>query len=89
MNELPHLKANWLIGMKEKSKKPSLCKTPLPDYMRALFANGREHMEVDLRFLRYLREMIPSAPRLPLIPADTISILHLRLQRRKKYEKSA
>ena len=29
-------------------------------------------MEVDLRFLRYLREMIPSAPRLPLIPADTI-----------------
>jgi hypothetical protein len=46
---------------------------PLPDYLQALFANGRVHMEVDLRFLRYLRETIPSAPRLPLIPTETLS----------------
>src|SRR5262249_46497942 len=26
---------------------------PVPDYQRALFANGREHLEIDLRFLRH------------------------------------
>jgi hypothetical protein len=62
--------AHWNEG---ESKKAEFMQAPLPDYLRALFANGREHMEVDLRFLRYLRETIPSAPRLPLIPADTIS----------------
>jgi DNA-binding PadR family transcriptional regulator len=62
--------AHWNEG---ESKKAEFMQTPLPNYLRALFANGREHMEVDLRFLRYLREIIPSAPRLPLIPADTIS----------------
>jgi DNA-binding PadR family transcriptional regulator len=50
-------------------KKAEFMQDPLPDYLQALFANGREHMEVDLRFLRYLREAIPTAPRLvPLIP---------------------
>jgi DNA-binding PadR family transcriptional regulator len=62
--------AHWNEG---ETKKAEFMQAPLPDYLRALFANGREHMEIDLRFLRYLRETIPSAPRLPLIPADTIS----------------
>ena len=65
-SELDH----WNEG---ESKKAEFMQAPLPDYLRALFANGREHMEADLRFLRYLRETIPSAPRLPLIPVDTIS----------------
>jgi DNA-binding PadR family transcriptional regulator len=58
--------ANWNEG---EVKKAEFMQDPLPDYLHALFANGREHMEVDLRFLRYLREAIPTAPRLvPLIP---------------------
>ena len=58
--------ANWNEG---EIKKAEFTQGPLPDYLQALFANGREHMEVDLRFLRYLREAIPSAPRLvPLLP---------------------
>lgn len=47
--------------------KDEVASTPLPDYLHALFANGREHIEADLRFLRYLRETLPSAPRLSLI----------------------
>ena len=65
-SELSH----WNEG---ESKKAEFMQAPLPDYMQAIFANGREHMEVDLRFLRNLREMIPTAPRLPLIPVDTVS----------------
>jgi DNA-binding PadR family transcriptional regulator len=61
--------ASWNEG---ETKKAEFMQGPLPDYLQALFANGREHMEVDLRFLHYLRETIPSAPRLPLIPTDTI-----------------
>jgi DNA-binding PadR family transcriptional regulator len=58
--------ASWNEG---EIKKAEFMQGPLPDYLQALFANGREHMEVDLRFLRYLREAIPSAPSLvPLIP---------------------
>jgi DNA-binding PadR family transcriptional regulator len=58
--------ATWNEG---ENKKAEFMQGPLPDYLQALFANGREHMEVDLRFLRYLREAIPSAPRLvPLLP---------------------
>ena len=38
----------------------------IPQEMQALvrlsFANGREHMEVDLRFLRLLRERLPELP---------------------------
>jgi DNA-binding PadR family transcriptional regulator len=38
----------------------------IPPQMRAFvqlsFANGREHMEVDLRFLRALREQLPTLP---------------------------
>jgi DNA-binding PadR family transcriptional regulator len=62
--------ASWNEG---EIKKAEFMQEPLPDYLQALFANGREHMEVDLRFLHYLRETIPSAPRLPLIPTDTLS----------------
>jgi len=31
-------------------------------FVRLSFANGREHMEVDLRFLRLLRERLPELP---------------------------
>jgi len=34
----------------------------IQDYVRASFTNGREHMEVDLRFLRYLRKTLPAIP---------------------------
>jgi DNA-binding PadR family transcriptional regulator len=61
--------AAWNEG---ESKKAEFMQGPLPDYLRALFANGREHMEIDLRLLHYLRETIPLAPRLvPLLP-DTL-----------------
>jgi DNA-binding PadR family transcriptional regulator len=73
--------AHWNEG---ESKKAEFMQAPLPDYLRALFANGREHMEADLRFLRYLRETIPSAPRLPLIPADTISDTTLNITKEEK-----
>jgi DNA-binding PadR family transcriptional regulator len=62
--------ASWNEG---ETKKAEFMQAPLPDYLQALFANGREHMEVDLRFLRYLHKTIPSAPRLPLIPTETLS----------------
>jgi DNA-binding PadR family transcriptional regulator len=60
--------ATWNEG---EIKKAEFIQGPFPDYLRALFANGREHMEVDLRFLRYLRETIPSAPKIPVIPDIT------------------
>ena len=34
----------------------------MQDFVRLSFANGREHMEVDLRFLRALRERLPKLP---------------------------
>ena len=34
----------------------------MQDFVRLSFANGREHMEVDLRFLRTLRERLPALP---------------------------
>jgi len=34
----------------------------MQDFVRLSFANGREHMEVDLRFLRTLRERLPNLP---------------------------
>ena len=34
----------------------------MQDFVRLSFANGREHMEVDLRFLRTLRERLPTLP---------------------------
>lgn len=55
----------WNIG---EDLKAQYMPVPMPDYQRALFANGREHMEIDLRLLRYLRETLPSAPRLSLTP---------------------
>ena len=66
IDALEHELASWNEG---EIKKAEFMQGPLPDYLQALFANGREHMEVDLRFLRYLRETIPSAPSLvQLIP---------------------
>lgn len=61
--------ASWNAG--EIAKEQA---TPLPEYARAVFANGREHMEVDLRFLRYLRETLPAAPPLEFtlpLPQDS------------------
>jgi DNA-binding PadR family transcriptional regulator len=34
----------------------------MQDFVRLSFANGREHMEVDLRFLHALRERLPTLP---------------------------
>jgi DNA-binding PadR family transcriptional regulator len=49
----------------------------LPGYIGAIFENGREHMQTDLRFLRQLRETLPSEPRLtaeiPRLPDTEIS----------------
>lgn len=59
--------ASWNAGETAKAEVTSV---PLPDYIHALFANGREHMEADLRFLHYLREALPAAPRLPFIPTS-------------------
>jgi len=40
------------------------------DFVRLSFANGREHMEVDLRFLRALRERLPALPHFrPSLPS--------------------
>ncbi len=40
------------------------------DFVRLSFANGREHMEVDLRFLRTLRERLPTLPHFsPSLPS--------------------
>ncbi len=58
---------SWNEG---ETKKAEFMQEPVPDYLHALFANGREHMEVDLRFLRYLCEAIPSAPRLVAMLPD-------------------
>lgn len=61
--ELEH----WNAGEVAKSEYQSEYLTgPVPEYQRVLFANGREHFEVDLRFLRHLRETLPFAPRLSL-----------------------
>ncbi len=57
--------AVWNAGERAKSEA-----APMPDYLHALFANGREHMEIDLRLMRYLREVLPSAPRLSMIPPN-------------------
>jgi DNA-binding PadR family transcriptional regulator len=58
--------ADWNAGEVIKSE---FILGPMPDYIRAFFANGREHMEVDLRFMRYLREALPSAQPLAFIPS--------------------
>jgi len=60
--------AAWNAGEREKAAVAG----PLPGYIGAVFDNGREHMQTDLRFLQRLREMLPSEPRLtaeiPLLP---------------------
>ena len=52
--------AAWSAGEREKSALAG----PLPGYVGAIFDNGREHMQTDLRFLRHLRDTLPSEPRL-------------------------
>jgi len=59
--------AVWNAGEVAKAEVASM---PLPGYLHALFANGREHIEADLRFLRYLRDALPDAPRISLIPPN-------------------
>jgi DNA-binding PadR family transcriptional regulator len=62
----------WNAGEHEKGAVAG----PLPGYVGAIFDNGREHMQTDLRFLRYLRETLPSEPRLsaeiPKLPETEI-----------------
>ena len=52
--------ADWTAGEYEKAALAG----PLPGYVGAIFDNGREHMQADLRFLRHLRQTLPSEPRL-------------------------
>lgn len=52
--------ANWLEGMRLKEEAMG----PLPDVIRVTFENGREHMEADLKLLRYLLESLPNQPEL-------------------------
>jgi DNA-binding PadR family transcriptional regulator len=65
--------AAWNAGEHEKAALAG----PLPGYVGAIFENGREHMYTDLRFLRHLRETLPSEPRLdteipPLPETETL-----------------
>lgn len=55
--------ATWNEGEKAKSGAMAM-----PEYLRALFANGREHMEIDVRLLRSLREMLSTNVHLSLLP---------------------
>jgi len=49
----------WNTGeMTQAVQIPSQMRT----FVQLSFANGREHMEVDLRFLRALREQLPTLP---------------------------
>jgi hypothetical protein len=48
--------ADWSAGELEKGP----CAGTLPGYVGAIFENGRKHMQTDLRFLRYLRETLPT-----------------------------
>jgi hypothetical protein len=52
--------AAWDAGQREKAGLAG----PLPSYVGAIFDNGRDHMQTDLRFLRHLRETLPSEPRI-------------------------
>jgi DNA-binding PadR family transcriptional regulator len=65
--------AAWDAGEHEKAALAG----PLPGYIGAIFDNGREHMQTDLRFLRRLRETLPHEPRLateiPPLPETEIS----------------
>ncbi len=58
--------AAWNTG--EVAKSQAIPSMAMPEYLRAIFTNGREHMEIDIRFLSNLREILPSAPRLPSLP---------------------
>jgi DNA-binding PadR family transcriptional regulator len=57
--------AMWNAGERIKSEV-----TALPDYLRTLFANGREHIEIDLRLLHHLREMLPFSLHLVMSPSQ-------------------
>jgi DNA-binding PadR family transcriptional regulator len=50
--------ASWNAG--EAAKEQAM--GGLPPFLRAAFANGREHMEADLRFLRHLHQILPTLP---------------------------
>lgn len=49
----------WKSGEARQTVKIPL---EMQDFVRLSFANGREHMEVDVRFLRTLRERLPTLP---------------------------
>lgn len=59
--------AAWNAGELVKAEMISQLSQSVPEYQQALFANGREHMELDLRLLRHLRETLPSVPRFSLV----------------------
>ena len=42
----------------------------MPEYLKTLFSNGRKHIEIDIEFLKYLRETLPNIKPLPLLPRE-------------------
>jgi DNA-binding PadR family transcriptional regulator len=51
--------ATWTEG---EAIKTELAPEPMRSLQRAIFANGRDHFEIDLRFLRDLRAMLQTTP---------------------------
>lgn len=56
--QLEQALSNWQAGLAAKEAAMGF----LPPIIQATFAHGQEHMEADLRFLRYLVETLPQAP---------------------------
>jgi DNA-binding PadR family transcriptional regulator len=46
--------------------------SPVPEYLRMVFANNRAHLEADLQLLRYLQQTLPTTPERPLGELPTI-----------------
>ncbi|MCG0239423.1 MAG: helix-turn-helix transcriptional regulator [Firmicutes bacterium] len=54
--------AAWNAGEAAKEEALRAQGASLPPYLKAVFANGRAHLEADLQLLRYLREVLPTLP---------------------------
>lgn len=46
----------WNDGEIAKTK---FCNAELPDYMKAIFENGRKHIELDIELLKRLQKTLP------------------------------
>lgn len=72
--QITRLEGELRVWNEGEARKADAMGMPLPDLLRASFQNGREHIEADLRFLRYLRDTLPTTPplnaQLPPIQED-------------------